>query len=162
MLPSNQQGLFGSLAQLVQSVCLTSRGSGVRLPQLPQIENQALTGFRECLFRMFSATLSVCGILRHPATAKTLQKLYNYWYNCRNGLTQAMRPSGNVPEDYERLSSKTSATPACLPGTCEPHRQGGCPKFDHTGTGHLPCMQTQAVSLWPMFCRKAKPERVPP
>ena len=26
----------GSLAQLVQSVCLTSRGSGVRLPQLPQ------------------------------------------------------------------------------------------------------------------------------
>ncbi len=25
----------GSLAQLVQSVCLTSRGSGVRLPQLP-------------------------------------------------------------------------------------------------------------------------------
>ena len=28
--------LNGSLAQLVQSVCLTSRGSGVRLPQLPQ------------------------------------------------------------------------------------------------------------------------------
>ena len=27
---------LGSLAQLVQSVCLTSRGSGVRLPQLPQ------------------------------------------------------------------------------------------------------------------------------
>ncbi len=26
----------GSLAQLVQSVCLTSRGSGVRIPQLPQ------------------------------------------------------------------------------------------------------------------------------
>ena len=28
-------GLFGSIAQLVQSVCLTSRGSGVRLPLLP-------------------------------------------------------------------------------------------------------------------------------
>ena len=28
----------GSLAQLVQSVCLTSRGSGVRLPQLPPPE----------------------------------------------------------------------------------------------------------------------------
>ena len=27
---------FGSLAQLVQSICLTSRGSGVRTPQLPQ------------------------------------------------------------------------------------------------------------------------------
>ena len=26
---------IGSLAQLVQSICLTSRGSGVRIPQLP-------------------------------------------------------------------------------------------------------------------------------
>ncbi len=26
---------IGSLAQLVQSICLTSRGSGVRTPQLP-------------------------------------------------------------------------------------------------------------------------------
>ena len=31
-----KHGSLGSLAQLVQSVCLTSRGSGVRLPQLPQ------------------------------------------------------------------------------------------------------------------------------
>ena len=31
-----KRGSLGSLAQLVQSVCLTSRGSGVRLPQLPQ------------------------------------------------------------------------------------------------------------------------------
>ena len=30
----------GSLAQLVQSVCLTSRGSGVRLPQLPPPERE--------------------------------------------------------------------------------------------------------------------------
>ncbi len=30
------QSKFGSLAQLVQSICLTSRGSGVRTPQLPQ------------------------------------------------------------------------------------------------------------------------------
>ena len=27
--------MLGSIAQLVQSVCLTSRGSGVRLPLLP-------------------------------------------------------------------------------------------------------------------------------
>ena len=27
---------IGRLAQLVQSVCLTSRGSGVRIPQRPQ------------------------------------------------------------------------------------------------------------------------------
>ncbi len=28
----------GSLAQLVQSICLTSRGSGVRTPQLPHLK----------------------------------------------------------------------------------------------------------------------------
>ena len=28
--------MLGSIAQLVQSVCLTSRGSGVRLPLLPR------------------------------------------------------------------------------------------------------------------------------
>ncbi len=33
--PLGKQGI-GSLAQLVQSICLTSRGSGVRIPQLPQ------------------------------------------------------------------------------------------------------------------------------
>ena len=32
----------GSLAQLVQSVCLTSRGSGVRIPQLPPNESSRL------------------------------------------------------------------------------------------------------------------------
>ena len=31
------QSQNGSLAQLVQSICLTSRGSGVRIPQLPLI-----------------------------------------------------------------------------------------------------------------------------
>ena len=36
--------LIGSLAQLVQSVCLTSRGSGVRIPQLPQAESPAADG----------------------------------------------------------------------------------------------------------------------
>ena len=39
----------GSLAQLVQSVCLTSRGSGVRIPQLPQW-NGPLTGMRVARF----------------------------------------------------------------------------------------------------------------
>ena len=33
---------FGSIAQLVQSVCLTSRGSGVRLPLLPLEENDLI------------------------------------------------------------------------------------------------------------------------
>ena len=33
---------LGSIAQLVQSVCLTSRGSGVRLPLLPLEENDLI------------------------------------------------------------------------------------------------------------------------
>ena len=77
-----KHGSLGSLAQLVQSVCLTSRGSGVRLPQLPQIENQALADIRRCLFRLFSKNrlekcMALYGVLWHPATAETLQKLYN-------------------------------------------------------------------------------------
>lgn len=32
----NPNEKFGRLAQLVQSICLTSRGSGVRIPQRPQ------------------------------------------------------------------------------------------------------------------------------
>ena len=39
----------GSLAQLVQSICLTSRGSGVRTPQLPQ------RGLNEVSFRFVQA-----------------------------------------------------------------------------------------------------------
>jgi hypothetical protein len=36
---------IGSLAQLVQSICLTSRGSGVRTPQLPHIKEAFLASF---------------------------------------------------------------------------------------------------------------------
>ena len=43
-LQSQTQGTHGSLAQLVQSVCLTSRGSGVRIPQLPQKKTPTLVG----------------------------------------------------------------------------------------------------------------------
>ena len=32
----------GSIAQLVQSICLTSRGPGVRIPLLPHTKNQSL------------------------------------------------------------------------------------------------------------------------
>ena len=44
--PKQQKGTvlkeFGSIAQLVQSVCLTSRGSGVRLPLLPLQKKSSL------------------------------------------------------------------------------------------------------------------------
>ena len=49
---------LGSLAQLVQSVCLTSRGSGVRLPQLPQKEviRQRVASFFYPFFHLFMET----------------------------------------------------------------------------------------------------------
>ena len=53
-------------------------------------------------------------------------------------------------------SGKTSATPACLSCTYEPHKCGGCPQFGYTGTGYLSPMQIQAGSLRPMFCRKGR------
>ena len=36
--------MLGSIAQLVQSVCLTSRGSGVRLPLLPLRKHFGISG----------------------------------------------------------------------------------------------------------------------
>ena len=42
-LPIPTAKAFGRLAQLVQSVCLTSRGSAVRIRQRPPTKNQALT-----------------------------------------------------------------------------------------------------------------------
>ena len=36
----------GRLAQLVQSICLTSRGSGVRIPQRPPPQNISKSKFR--------------------------------------------------------------------------------------------------------------------
>ena len=38
---SNERSLEGRLAQLVQSICLTSRGSGVRIPQRPPFKRDA-------------------------------------------------------------------------------------------------------------------------
>ena len=46
----------GSIAQLVQSVCLTSRGSGVRLPLLPQKETPLQIAVRAFFFSFPSRT----------------------------------------------------------------------------------------------------------
>lgn len=48
-LHSQTTGKKGSLAQLVQSICLTSRGSGVRIPQLPRIQKGARNSAFCCL-----------------------------------------------------------------------------------------------------------------
>ena len=58
----------GSLAQLVQSVCLTSRGSGVRLPQLPPPERAKQNRILKsgdfgipCFYKRTNATLHFIG-----------------------------------------------------------------------------------------------------
>ena len=65
------QAIFGigSLAQLVQSICLTSRGSGVRIPQLPQTFTiRQTTDIYQSFFLL--CMLFVC---KHP-TPHTQQK----------------------------------------------------------------------------------------
>ena len=44
----------GRLAQLVQSVCLTSRGSGVRIPQRPPIKTGESKIALSCFFCLFA------------------------------------------------------------------------------------------------------------
>lgn len=79
------------------------------------------------------------------------------WHLSGDGDNSSNRNSfRDRDSSHDRDSSgKTSVTPAWLSCTCEPHRCGGCPQFGYTGTGHLPHMQLQAVSLRTMFCRKA-------
>ena len=52
----------GSLAQLVQSVCLTSRGSGVRIPQLPQAKSFKIKASDSSGAFLFSRKNTICCI----------------------------------------------------------------------------------------------------
>ena len=70
---------------------------------------------------------------------------------CRLSLKNL--PHRGIPGAGVNPSRKTSATPACLPMTCEPHKYGGYPQTRYTGTGHLPHTHPQAVPPWRMFCR---------
>ena len=47
----NNPSARGRLAQLVQSICLTSRGSAVRIRQRPPLKMKHLRHCRECFFR---------------------------------------------------------------------------------------------------------------
>ena len=47
----NNPSARGRLAQLVQSICLTSRGSAVRIRQRPPLKMKHLRHSRECFFR---------------------------------------------------------------------------------------------------------------
>ena len=61
---------LGSLAQLVQSVCLTSRGSGVRIPQLPQNNKTDGSHSNEWLFYLLQVPANL--FARGLATNKKL------------------------------------------------------------------------------------------
>ena len=65
------QSQAGSLAQLVQRICLTSRGSGVRIPQLPL--RRKTIGFPIVFF-----CLSASAEKHFPATAAVLQQISDF------------------------------------------------------------------------------------
>ncbi len=48
-----EEAIIGRLAQLVQSICLTSRGSAVRIRQRPPLQSSTYRSFDRCFF--FSA-----------------------------------------------------------------------------------------------------------
>ena len=84
---------FGSLAQLVQSVCLTSRGSGVRIPQLPPSSANGATWKIE---NRVSARYTVFSF--YPCTDGNKRKLLNSRRNTLERVfsapTQSPRHSG--------------------------------------------------------------------
>ena len=86
--------MLGSIAQLVQSVCLTSRGSGVRLPLLPLRKH---FGISEVLFfcssgRNFIRFIATCALKRFLRTS--LSK----YMSCANRAFLLTRESSRVVE----------------------------------------------------------------
>ena len=64
-LCSAQALQIGSIAQLVQSICLTSRGSGVRIPLLPQRSKAAISR----LFHLYFNVLCMQPLPREHSSA---------------------------------------------------------------------------------------------
>ena len=69
--------MLGSIAQLVQSVCLTSRGSGVRLPLLPQKNEKAFSLSRSFSMYAVSTNPRPVGGRLAPAVGKANGKIFN-------------------------------------------------------------------------------------
>ena len=92
---SRNENMLGSIAQLVQSVCLTSRGSGVRLPLLPLRKHFGISGL---LFFCSSGTdsirfLATCALKRFPRTS-----LSKFTMSCANRAFLLTRESSRVVE----------------------------------------------------------------
>ena len=88
--------MLGSIAQLVQSVCLTSRGSGVRLPLLPLRRH---FGISEVLFSVCSSStnfipfIATCALKRFLCTS-----LSKFTMSCANRAFLLTRESSRVVE----------------------------------------------------------------
>ena len=67
----------GSLAQLVQSVCLTSRGSGVRLPQLPPQRTRRFSGSFFCFPVIHGVQLLPLSLCSEEATSDNEQVYFH-------------------------------------------------------------------------------------
>ena len=67
----------GSLAQLVQSVCLTSRGSGVRLPQLPPQRTRRFSGSFFCFPVIHGVQLWPLSLCSEEATSDNEQVYFH-------------------------------------------------------------------------------------
>ena len=87
--------MLGSIAQLVQSVCLTSRGSGVRLPLLPR--KKSTSEFLRCFFCSsgtdFIRFIATCALKRFLRTS-----LSKFTMSCANRAFLLTRESSPVVE----------------------------------------------------------------
>ena len=85
----------GRLAQLVQSVCLTSRGSGVRIPQRPRREGKASEEDVFCRFCLFSCFFDIFlrDLLRHTDKMRYFCSLNNTY-----GLYGIRFVDGHLPD----------------------------------------------------------------
>ena len=139
-LPLQSRAIFkrnGSLAQLVQSVCLTSRGSGVRIPQLPHRKSSTYSDVGACFFfRRYTISTQLCfnplpflclfcPILEHPigknfacSAAGNLSYIASSASGNRIGYAKVFRDKGERGDNW--LSPAGSS--ALRVGTeCRPH-----------------------------------------
>ena len=103
---------FGSIAQLVQSVCLTSRGSGVRLPLLPQ--KIGLEFHSRPLF-FVSDTLRTAQTFQEPDHSPEPPTLTRRSRQHPTGVDAQRRGVNSLPDAYKGSigGSTPSARPDC-------------------------------------------------
>ena len=87
--------MLGSIAQLVQSVCLTSRGSGVRLPLLPRkkAHRDSEVLFSWPVRHELHTSIATCALKRFLRTS-----LSKFTMSCANRAFLLTRESSRVVE----------------------------------------------------------------